>query len=426
MESPDDRLERARASTHGEWIGVAPVIGSSEGPLAGFPFSVKDNIDVAGFPTTAGSRLLPDTPVAVDASVVNALRDAGAVVLGKTNLHELALGITGDNAAFGPTRNPVDPTRSAGGSSGGSAVSVALGLVPFGLGTDTGGSVTIPASFCGVVGFRPTTGRYPGDGVVNLSSSRDTIGVHARTVEVVRTVDEVVTGERRHVDPVVRGLRVGVPRSRYADLDPEVAEVARGALAALTEAGAHLVELDVHDDLALGAGPGIELVLFEAPELLRPRLGATLVDASPREWAALVESPDVRALVELMASSPVTPERYQAARASRWRLRRAYAEAFARAEVDVLIGPTVPIPPPPLGENDTVPLNGRAVPVFATGTRNTAPGTVAGLPMVSLPAGTTSAGLPVGMCLEGRPFDDARLLGTASAVEAVFRRGALG
>jgi mandelamide amidase len=421
MESLEERLDRARSSTHGEWIGVAGSVGPAEGPLAGFPFSVKDNIDVAGFPTTAGSRLLADAPATVDASVVNALRDAGAIVLGKTNLHELALGVTGNNAAFGPTRNPADPTRSAGGSSGGSAVSVALGLVPFGLGTDTGGSVTIPASFCGVVGFRPTTGRYAGDGVVNLSHTRDTIGVHARTVEVVRTVDDVVTGERRHADLAVEGLRVGVPRSRYTDLDPEVAEVARGALAALADAGAHLVDLDVHDDLALGAGPGIDLVLFEAPALLRPRLTAALVDAPPREWAALVESPDVRALVELMASSPVSPERYQAARASRLRLRRAYAEAFARAEVDVLIGPTVPIPPPLLGEDDTVVLNGRAVPVFATGTRNTGPGTVAGLPMVSLPAGVTSAGLPVGMCLEGRPFDDGRLLGAASAVEAVFR-----
>ncbi len=291
----DECLDLARSSTHGDWISVAPAATTSspDGPLAGVPFSVKDNIDVAGFPTTAGSRLLPDVAVAVDASVVDVLRNAGAVVVGKTNMHELALGITGNNSAFGPVRNPADASRSAGGSGGGSAVGVALGVVPFALGTDTGGSTTIPASFRGVVGFRPTTDRYAGDGVVTLSSTRDTIGVHARTVEEVRTVDEVITGERRRADlpPGVEGLRVGVVRCRFEDVDTEVGTVARAALSALADAGARMVDVDVRDDFALSAGPGIDLVLFEAVRLIRPRLADQLVAAPVQAWASCARPP---------------------------------------------------------------------------------------------------------------------------------------
>ncbi|GAA1340946.1 amidase family protein [Saccharothrix algeriensis] len=408
---------RAAASAHGDWISLAGDLSHGAGALAGIPFSVKDNVDVRGLATTAGSPLLGDAPAAVDAGVVSALRDAGAVVVGKTNLHELAFGITSNNKAFGPVRNPVDPARSAGGSSGGSAVGVALGVVPFALGTDTGGSVTIPASFCGVVGFRPSTGRYPGDGVVNLSTSRDTVGVHARAVRDVRAVDEVVTREPAG-DPVdLAGLRVGLPRSRFRDVDPEVARVVDAAVSTLERAGAVPVEVDLGDDLELAAGPGNDLVFYEAPRLLAQR-----VAAPARHWAEAVASPDVRALIEVLCSFPLTAEAYGDARADRWRLRRAYAEVFTR--VDVLLGPTSPVPPPLLGQDEVVHLNGRAAPTFATVTRNAGPGTVAGVPMLSLPAGATAGGLPVGVCLEGHAFGDARLLRVAEAVEgALAARG---
>ncbi|MEU5691800.1 amidase family protein [Actinosynnema sp. NPDC020468] len=402
----------ARGSAHGDWIAVADADAEpGAGVLAGIPFSVKDNIDVAGFATTAGSPLLGDEPVAVDAGAVGALRNAGAVVAGKTNLHELAFGITGENAAFGPVRNPADPSRSAGGSSSGSAVGVALGVVPFGLGTDTGGSITVPASFCGVVGFRPSTGRYPGDGVVNLSTSRDTIGVHAHTVRDVRTVDEVLTRDLADRTPpaAVAGLRIGLPRDRFADLDPEVARVVDDAVAALDRAGAHLVEVDLEPPgLA-----GVAIVFYEGLRLLAGR-----VDGPPADWPGRVASPDVRALIASMVGSPATVEAYEGARRARWAVRDAYADLFR--EVDVLLAPTSPVPPPPLGRGDGIELNGRRVPTFATVVRNTDPGTVAGVPMISLPAGRTRDGLPVGVCLEARAFGDSSLLHVAEAVEAVL------
>ncbi len=327
-ERVDECVAMAEESAHGDWVRVAVSPSTGDGPLAGIPFSVKDNIDAAGFTTTAGSPLVPEAPAEVDAGVVAVLRDAGGVVVGKTNMHELALGITGNNTAYGPVRNPADPARSAGGSSGGSAVGVALGVVPFGLGTDTGGSVTIPASFCGVVGFRPSTGRYPGDGLVAISSSRDTAGLHARTVADVRFLDELVTSVPGPAGGGVEGLRVGVPRSRYEDVDPEVDEVSRRALSRLAEAGAVLVEVDVPDDLAVGAGPGIELVLYEAPRLLVARLGRAF-----EEIVAGTASPDVRGLLELMLTSPIPAERYRAARAAGLRLRRGYAEVFGGVDV---------------------------------------------------------------------------------------------
>jgi len=417
----------ATTSSHGVWITVADPTTTDEtpsGPLAGIAFAVKDNIDVAGLATTAGSPLLHDHVAEVDADVVSILKDAGAVVLGKTNLHELAFGVTSDNATYGPVRNPLAQTHSAGGSSGGSAAAVALGTVPFSLGTDTGGSITVPAAFCGIAGFRPSTGRYPGTGVVSLSTSRDTIGIHARTVGDVRIVDEVITRQLGGApdtdltDPVL-----GVPRSRYQDIAPEVADAAHASLQALERAGVRLVDVEVPDDLALGAGPGLDLVMFEAPRLLRRHLlsaGSRFAGAPLDDLAAHIASPDVRAVFHGIAASPVTAERYAEARAARWRLRRAYAEMFSRQGVDALIWPTVPILPPRLGEAGTIILNGQTVSLFTTVIRNAGPGTVAGQPMLSLPVATASNGLPVGMCLEGPVFDDTLLLRIGETVETLL------
>lgn len=420
-------LARSSASSHHVWTSLAePGTGATaHGPLAGVAISVKDNIDVRGLATTAGSPLLPPGPVEADAGTVAALRAAGAVVVGKTNMHELAFGITSDNATHGPVRLPADPRRSAGGSSGGSAASVALGVVPVALGTDTGGSVSIPAACCGVVGFRPTTGRWPVDGVVMLSTSRDTVGVHARTVADARRVDEVIT----HARPTdtgpssVAGLRLGLPRSRHVDLDPEVARVVSAALADLEAAGARLVEVDVPDDLAAGAGAGITLVLFEFARLLRARLtvqGSALAAAPLADLAARVASPDVRALVETMAASPVPPSAYAEARASRWRLQRALAATFEVSGLDALVWPTMPVLPPLVGES-VVSLGGREVQAHHAVTRSTDPGSVAGLPVVTVPAGRSATGLPVGLSVEGRAHGDDHLLRVAAAVE-----GALG
>ena len=219
---------RAVDDSHAAFISLTNQRGDEgrqvdAGPLAGVPFAVKDNIDTKDLPTTGGTESLRNSMPLRDAPVVEALLDAGARLVGKTNLHELAFGITGDNGSFGAVLNPHDTECSAGGSSSGSAAAVALGIVPFALGTDTGGSVRIPAAHCGVVGMRPTTGRYPSSGVIRLSWTRDTVGVIAATVERVAEVDAILTGQTGYSEPDLSGLRLGWPTDGFIDdVDPEV------------------------------------------------------------------------------------------------------------------------------------------------------------------------------------------------------------
>src|SRR3954467_13055914 len=203
----------------GAFIALADSAEGGTGPLAGVPVAVKDNLDTADFSTTGGTPALRNSRPGRDQHAVGRLRAAGAAVVGKTNLHELALGITSNNAAFGAVRNPHDPSRVAGGSSGGSAVAVATGVVPLALGTDTGGSVRVPAAFCGLVGFRPTVGRWGTGATVPISGTRDTAGVLATGVGDAVLVDELVTGQPAAAGD--RPLRLGVPRAGfYDDLHP--------------------------------------------------------------------------------------------------------------------------------------------------------------------------------------------------------------
>ncbi|WP_435202353.1 amidase family protein [Janibacter sp. GS2] len=425
-----ESLARARdeARSHHAWIAVGqdddpqPEGGTDAGELAGVPFAVKDNIDVAGFTTTAGSPLLSDQHAILDADVVGLLREAGGMVAGKTNLHELAFGGTSNNATYGPVRNPFDTDRVAGGSSGGSAVAVALGSTPFALGTDTGGSVTVPSSFCGIPGFRPSTGRYPGAGVVNLSTTRDTIGIHARTVRDVRAVDRVITRSRDDEPvPALEELVLGRIPSRFHDVEREVAQVLDAAEQTLRRNGVRIVDVEVPDDLATASGAGLDIVFFEAMRLLPARvaLGADrhpdLMSLIPR-----LSSPDVRRVVQGIVSANPSLETYDRARRRRWELRRQYEEAFAASGADAFFGPTSAVLPPRIGDDDVITVDGVGRPTFETIIRNAGPGSVAGVPMLSLPAGFSSTGLPVGLCLEGAPFGDRRLLAVAESLEAVL------
>ncbi|UTT66524.1 amidase family protein [Janibacter sp. CX7] len=410
--------------THHAWISVGdelPEGGGRGGPLDGIPFAVKDNIDVAGFTTTAGSPLLEHQRPVLDADVVSLLRQAGAVVLGKTNLHELAFGGTSNNRTHGAVRNPVDPTRVAGGSSGGSAAAVALGSVPFALGTDTGGSVTVPSAFCGVVGFRPTTGRYPGTGVVNLSTSRDTVGLHTRCVRDVRLVDRVIAPSARPAPPPdLSEVVLGLVPSRFDDLQTEVAQALDGALELLRQHGVTFVDVQVPGDLAVAGGAGLDLVFYEAARLLPARFALGPGPGSVNLVTMLdrIASPDVRALVEHLAACGLSAADYEAARLARAELRRAYGDALAASGAHALVGPTSPVLPPPIGADDVLDVDGRPAPTFATIIRNAGPGSVAGVPMLSLPAGTSASGLPVGLCLEGVFFADDDLLALGESLEA--------
>jgi len=423
----EESLERAREIADlNAFITLADRAQGSAGPLAGVPLAVKDNLDTREFPTSGGTPSLRASRPQRDQHAVERLRAAGAAVIGTTNLHELALGVTSNNATFGPVRNPHDPSRSAGGSSGGSAVAVATGVVPLALGTDTGGSVRVPAAHCGLVGWRPTVGRWGTGRTVPISSTRDTAGVLATRVADVTVVDELVTGEPA-APAGDRPLRLGVPRTGFFDgLHPEVAATVERALDRLSDAGVELVEVRVADAHDLDAECGLPIVFFEIVREL-PAYLATLPGPENRltlaDVLAEVASPDVRGTLGFAAGGSVTDEYYRQNLAVRDRLRAAFAAALRPADggpLDALVYPTVPLPAPPVGDDDTTELNGRQVPVFLTTIQNTGPGSTAGMPAISLPAGATAAGLPIGISLEALPGGDRALLATAGRVEAAL------
>jgi indoleacetamide hydrolase len=403
--------------------------GEALGPLHGLPILIKDNINTNDGATTAGTPTLAGSRPRRNALVVDRLLAAGAIVLGKANLHELAVGITSNNAAFGAVHNPYDATKIPGGSSGGNGCAVAARIAPAAIGTDTAGSVRIPAALCGIAALRPTVGRYPRTGdpeavtdLVPLSHTRDTPGPMARTVADVALLDAVITGDRPRLRPRdLRGVRLGVDRRNFfEDLDPETASVTAAALGRLHERGARLVELEIPDLQALNAAAGlIAIGAFEARQALPKYLGENGTGVSLDELAAGIASPDVRALFSFVVGPQAIPEPvYLDALAQRPKLQAAYAQAFAAHRLDALVFPTTPLPARPIGHDATVELNGRQVPTFFTYIRHTDPGANAGIPGLSLPAGLTRDGLPVGLELDGPPRSDRALLALGLAIEA--------
>ncbi len=396
---------------------------SSIGALHGIPLALKDNLDTAAMPTTGGTPGLRGHRPARNGAVVQKLLDAGAIVFGKTNLHELAYGITNNNAAFGAARNPYDPTRIPGASSGGVGVAVAARMAPGGIGSDTGGSVRIPAALCGIVGFRPTTGRWSQAGIVPISRTRDTAGPMARSVADCELLDGVVTGSTPAAPVSLRGLRFGVPRGHFWEpLDAEVARLMEGVLATLKDAGAVLVEGDIADVGRLDNEAGFPIALYETVVDLDAYLAGHASPMRYRELVAQCASPDVAGLLQSLHGEGAIPEAaYRHALTSlRPQLQAAYRDHFRQHDVVAVVFPTTPLPAAPIGDDETVELNGERVPTFPTFIRNSSPGSVAGIPGISLPAAMTRAGLPLGVELDGPEASDARLLAIARAVEAIL------
>jgi len=387
--------------------------------LAGLPVLAKDNINTTTYPTSGGTGALLNHTPASDAGVVRQIHKAGGFIGAKAGMHELAFGITSNNAVTGPVRNPHDPSLIPGGSSGGTAAAIAAGIFPLGLGTDTGGSCRIPASLCGTVGFRPSTGRYPGDGVVPISHTLDTVGAFARSVADIALLDSVVTGQVVTPRETLKGLRFGLPRARFFDnLDPAVEKAMDEALAKLEAAGATLVDISLQDIWAHAEAFSIPVGLFEVVRDLPNYLAEHAPDVS---FDALVEgigSPDVKGFIASQLGGDAIPEQaYQEAMTvHRPAMLRIYNSIFADKALDAIVFPTTPLTARPIGDDETVELNGDRVPTFPTYIRNTDLAPNIGSPGISLPC-PVSSGLPVGIEFDALPQQDQSLLALAKAAE---------
>jgi aspartyl-tRNA(Asn)/glutamyl-tRNA(Gln) amidotransferase subunit A len=392
--------------------------GRYRGPLHGIPIAVKDNIETAGVRSTGGSKILADYVPAEDAPAVARLKAAGAVIVGKTNLHELGMGATSVNPHYGPSRNPWNPECITGGSSGGSAAAVAAGMCLAALGTDAGGSVRIPSALCGVVGLKQTHGRVPVRGCIGaVKPTVDHIGPIARSVADAALLLRVMAGSyprdptTENVPPLpsdfalsegVSGLRIGVPREHYwVGVDQEVEALVRAAIDQLSRLGASVDEVTIRDHDALRAGlAGLD---GETPVYHQTWMRTRL-----RDYGRDVQ-------VNLLARQLIPASDYAIALRVRRLLADRYRETFQR--VDVLATPTVIVPAYPIADADgTTALD---VPKDSTPlSRNTILANLTGLPAISILAGFTRSGLPVGLQLTGRAYDEATVLRAAAAYEA--------
>lgn len=391
-------------------------------PLLGVPVALKDNIDAEGFPCGDGTGALHGRYPVGDAELVRRLRGAGALIAGKVGLHELAFGITTNNAVTGPVHNPWDTSRIPGGSSGGSGAAVAARLVPAAIGTDTGGSVRVPAALCGVAGLRPTVGRVSAVGIAPISASRDSAGPLARSVADLALLDGVLTGDTGALPPVaLRGLRLGLPKSYFwEDLAPGVHAQAEAAVSELRAAGVQLVPVDLPGIGQLAEEASFVIALYEFVRDMTAYLRDRSRGITFGELIAGIGSADVKAVAGPVLGAGAVPEAaYRQALETRKRLQALYADTFSRADLAALVFPTTPATAAKIGEDETFELNGQACPTFATFIRNTDPGSSAALPGLSLPIGL-SDGLPVGLALDGPAGGDRRLLAVGQAIEAVL------
>ena len=426
-------LDRAGALAAARAVDALRSSGAALPSLAGLPIVVKDNINTKNLPTTAGTAALRNVQPKSNAPTLQKLIDAGAIVFGKTNMHELAFGITSTNLTSfaGPVKNPYDTTRIPGGSSGGTAVAIAARIVPSGLGTDTGGSTRVPAALCGIVGLRPSVGnggaerRYDGAGVVPISHTRDTVGPMGRSVADVALLDSVITGSPQASVVPLRGLRIGVPASFWDGLDVQVAVVMATARARLQAAGVVFVDVDIPALAEVNAKVSFQLALHEPIADIPAYLAATGVTGiGLAEVAAGVASPDVKGAFGAMLADAFGKDYDAAMRTHRPRLRSLYDGYFRSGVLDAMLFPTTIAPAAPIdlanGSGKVSVNGGAALDTFATFIRNTDPGSNAGIPGLSLPAGLTNSGLPVGMELDGPVGSDARLLGIGLAIESLL------
>ena len=398
----DDALASARLADH-EIAG-----GRYRGPLHGIPISLKDLIDVAGVPTTAASKLREGKKAKRDAPIVSHLRRAGAVLVGKTNLHEFAFGTTSEDSAWGPARNPVDHTRSPGGSSGGSAIAVRTGMSIASVGTDTGGSIRIPAAACGVVGLKPGWSEISADGIIPLSRQLDHVGPLARSVADAALMFDALRGSAnlQGLDesqrPAPSDVKIAVLGGYFMDrLGEDVDAGIRASIETLRQRGMNVSETSLAH--AQDAGPiYLHLVLADAAAY-----HAATLESRPRAYTHNVR-------IRLEMGRAILAEDYVRAERGRTVLRREVDRALQG--VDALLLPALAIEAPPIGAA-SVAVTGGNESVRNAMLRCTQLFNVTGHPAISLPSGATRAGLPIGLQLVGHAGRTADLLRVAQAVE---------
>ena len=425
--------ERAYAQAHRVDASIAQ--GRALEPLAGVPVAIKDVLSTRGVRTTCGSKILESYVPAYDATVIKRLEGAGAVILGKTNCDEFAMGSSNENSAYGAVRNPVAPDRVPGGSSGGSAAAVAAGLSVVALGTDTGGSIRQPGAYCGIPATMPTYGRVSRYGLIAFASSLDRIGPFATGIADVATVMAVIAGHDSNdstsaavpvpdyfteIETPVKGMRIGVPEDYFgAGIDPEVKAKVQTGIALLEKLGCVRVPLHMpHTDYAIAtyyivatAEASSNLARYDGVRYGLRVPGATLMEMY-RKTRERGFGPEVKRRI-MLGTYALSSGYYDAYYLRAQRVRALIAQDFSDAfqKVDAIITPTTPTPAFKLGEKTADPLEMYLADIY------TVTGSLAGVPGISVPCGKTKSGLPIGMQIFGPHFAEERILRLARAFE---------
>jgi aspartyl-tRNA(Asn)/glutamyl-tRNA(Gln) amidotransferase subunit A len=409
--------------------------GEDPGPLAGVPIAVKDVILTEGLRTTCGSRLLADYVPPYDATAITRLEAAGGIILGKTNCDEFAMGSSNENSAFGPVRNPLAPDRVPGGSSGGSAAAVAQGTAALALGSDTGGSIRQPASFCGVVGVTPTYGRVSRYGLTAFASSLDHIGPLARTVRDAARLLQIIAGRdpqdatsadapvpdyTQSMDGHVKGLKLGLPREYLKDLTSETGDLIAAGVATLRNLGCDVREISMPaTDYAIAcyyiiatAEASSNLARYDGVRYTSRAADSGTLSAMYRHTRGEGFGAESKRRI-MLGTYVLSAGYYDAYYLKAQKVRALIARDFARAfsEVDAIVAPVSPFPAFQLGEKIDDPLAMYLSDIY------TITGSLAGIPCMSVPCGNTSAGLPVGMQILARHFDEPGMFRLADAFE---------
>ncbi|MDD1706066.1 MAG: Asp-tRNA(Asn)/Glu-tRNA(Gln) amidotransferase subunit GatA [Methanoregulaceae archaeon] len=416
---------------HNAFIPTLSEADTGPGALSGIPLAGQDNISTRGLPTTCGSRILEGYVPPYDAHVVTLLKKAGAAIVGKTNMDEFGMGTTTENSAFGPTKNPADPSRVPGGSSGGSAAAVASGMVRMALGTDTGGSIRCPAAFCGIVGHKPTYGRVSRYGLIAYANSLEQIGPMARSVSDISLLMEVLSGydprdstsincPYSHIpDPEIRGLKIGVPEEYFGEgVDAKVASVVWDGITLLERKGAEVITCRIPSMVYALAAYYVTCTSEASSNLARfdgvrygppadPKLPWHDAFQQQRRHGFGIEVKRRIMLGTFALSSGYYGKYYAKAQAARQQVRNDFLRLFRT--FDVIAGPTMPTVAFRLGEK-TDPLSMYLSDIL------TVPANLAGIPAISVPCGT-SDGLPVGLQIMGPHFKDERVIDVAYAFE---------